>query len=285
MRAVFLYLLIVLFAYSTVWAEVTPDDAKTEEAIKANVMDFRNWLMKELAQFPKGEVHPGKNYASVPRKKKFFTASEYNRAAKSNWVKCQILQGLSTLSQQLANTAGTAFASQSAGQLQQYSTQLQQSDDPQFQQVGSLYSQEAQALQTGNVQGADQAASQVAAVPTPYVAPGYQVSQSESTSMQNFNQVVGSIILGLAGILGTMAVGQLLPALGLTSTGALLNNGQTAPVTTAISSSSSLTNLSTGSVLGNSTLGSSSLQQLGNINVKQLQSQGSSNAAGAPSAQ
>ena len=135
------------------------------------------------------------------------------------------MQGLSTLSQQLANTAGTAFAPQSATQLQQYSTQLKQSDDPQFQRSGALYTQEAQALQAGNIQGADQAANQVAAVPQPYVAPGYQPTQNESALALSFNQVIGTVIASLGGILGTLAVSQILQALGIPNLSSLLGDG------------------------------------------------------------
>ena len=139
------------------FAGLVPDDPKTEEALKANVVDFRDWLMKQLSQFPKSNTAhltlASRNYGFNPRKKRDFTASQYNQAAKSNWVKCQVMQGLSVLSQQLANTAGTAFASQSANQLQQSAIQLKQSDDPQFQQVGALYTQEAQALQAGISRG------------------------------------------------------------------------------------------------------------------------------------
>src|SRR5665213_2167944 len=211
MRSVFLFVL-TFFACSLLFADSTPDDPKVEETLKANVVDFRDWLMKELSQFPKVETNRrvlvSRKYFVPPKKN--ITASQYNQAAKSNWVKSQVMQELSVLSQQLSNTAGTAYAPQSASQLQQYSVQLQQSDDPQFQQVGALYNQEAQALQTGNIQAADQTATQVAAVPQPYVAPGYQPSSSESTWMNNFNQVIGTVIASLAGVLGTMAVGEVL---------------------------------------------------------------------------
>ena len=162
-KKIFAIFLVFFTVQPPVFAGLVPDDPKTEEALKANVVDFRDWLMKQLSQFPKSNTAhltlASRNYGFNPRKKRDFTASQYNQAAKSNWVKCQVMQGLSVLSQQLANTAGTAFAPQSANQLQQSAIQLKQSDDPQFQQVGALYTQEAQALQAGNIQGADQAAN------------------------------------------------------------------------------------------------------------------------------
>jgi hypothetical protein len=289
MTRIFIIFLILFVAHPPVIASNDPDDLKTEEALKANVVDFRDWLMKQLSQFPKVEVARSslvsRNYAYSPRKKQCFTASQYNQASKSDWVKSQVMQGLSTLSQQLANTAGTAFAPQSASQLQQYSTQLQQSNDPQFQKVGALYSQEAQALQAGNVQGADQAANQVAAVPQPYIAPGYQPTQSESSLAQSFNQIVGTVIASLSGILGTMAVAQILQALGIPNLSSLLGgSGQ------GIGSSAGAGQI-TGPALTNSGTntnqagGSVGLQQLGAVTVKSLQNQGSANAGGAPPAQ
>jgi len=282
-------------------AEVS-DDLKMNETVKANVIDFRDWLMKMLAQMPKTEARSfhHSNSLTANKKRQCFTAKQYNQAAKSNWAKAQLMQGLSILSQQLANTVGTAYAPQSAGQLQQYATQLQQSDDPQFQQVGALYNQEAQAIQTGNVQAADQSATQVASVQAPYVAPGYQPSQIENSQVQAFNQGVGSVIASLGGILGTIAVAailtelgvpQLAPALmGVFSTGSTALNGNTSTLGTTSYSASTLSSFQntgnyvmTGSNMAQNA--SVSLQQLGSVNVKPLQSQGSSNASSAPPAQ
>ncbi len=286
MKGIFFSLLILSLAHLPVFASPVPDDPKIEEALKANVVDFRDWLMKQLSQFPKADPAKAvvRSYAVAPRKPHVFTANQYNQASHSSWVKCQVMQGLSILSQQLANTAGTAFAPQSASQLQQYAVQLQQSDDPQFQQAGNLYSQEAQALQSGNIQGADQAANQVAALPQPYVAPGYQPTQSESQLAQVFNQVVGTVIASLGGILGTLVVSQLLQALGIPNLSSLLGTGQQLG-TSLGSGQSSGTALNTAGTNTNQTGGSVALQQLGGVNVKQLQSQGSANAGGAPSAQ
>ncbi len=287
-KKVFAVFLVFFTVQPPAFAGLVPDDPKTEEALKANVVDFRDWLMKQLSQFPKSNTAhltlASRNYGFNPRKKRDFTASQYNQAAKSNWVKCQVMQGLSVLSQQLANTAGTAFASQSANQLQQSAIQLKRSDDPQFQQVGALYTQEAQALQAGNIQGADQAATQVAAVPQPYVTPGYQPSQSESALAQAFNQVVGMVIASLGGILGTMAVAQILQALGIPNLSSLLGTGQALGTSlgSGQNSSAAFTNAGTNTIQAG---GSAALQQLGGVNVKPLQSQGSANAGGAPPAQ
>ena len=127
MKRGLIVLLVFLSTHVPGYAGLVADDQKTEDALKANVVDFRDWLMKQLSQFPKASMdHPSigsRNYAVIP-KKKCFTASQYDQAAKSDWVKAQVMLGLSTLSQQLANTVGTAFAQQSAGQLQQNATQL-----------------------------------------------------------------------------------------------------------------------------------------------------------------
>jgi ABC-type cobalt transport system substrate-binding protein len=244
--------------------------------------------MKQLSQFPKSPStrypYASGNYVSVSRKSPCFSANQFNQARKSDWAKCQIMDGLSTLSQQLAKTAGTAFSQNSAGQLNQYATQLKQSDDPQFQQIGMLYTQEAQALQTGNIQGADQAANQVSAVPKPYVAPGYQPTQGESQLVSAFNSVIGTVIAGLGGILGTFAVSQILQALGIPNLASLLGTGQVAGTSLATGQNPSVVANNAGAnVIYQG--GSSAMQQLGTINVNPRQSQNSANAGGAPSAQ
>src|SRR5665213_338897 len=307
MRSVFLFVL-TFFACSLLFADSTPDDPKVEETLKANVVDFRDWLMKELSQFPKVETNRrvlvSRKYFVPPKKN--ITASQYNQAAKSSWVKSQVMQELSVLSQQLSNTAGTAYAPQSASQLQQYSVQLQQSDDPQFQQVGTFFSQEAQALQTGNVQGADQAASQVAALPQPYVAPGYQPSQSESSLADTLHQIIGSIIgavleAAIAVYGGPVGISLASPAIqsvfgGGQNTGSVLAAGQLLSgqsygksMSTGFNPVTALTNISSNTIQPNGSVaiqqGSAALQQLGSVNVKQLQSQNSANAGGAPPAQ
>lgn len=287
-KLVFLLPFIVLVFVNPLLGDTATDDAKTQEALKANVIDFRDWLMKELSQFPKAPSgcynNATRKCTSISRRNTCFTANQFNQARKSDWVKSQIMDGLSTLSQQLASTAGTAFAQNSAGQLNQYSTQLKQSDDPQFQQIGVLYTREAQALQTGNIQAADQAANQVSVVPKPYVAPGYQPTQGESQLVTAFNSVIGTVIASLGGILGTFAVSQILQSLGIPNLSSLLGTGQVAG-----------TSLATGqnpSVVGNNAGanviyqgGNSAMQQLGSVNLSPRQSQNSANAGGAPPAQ
>ncbi len=285
---IFIYSFAIFLVFQPLLADTPTDDGKTQEALRGNVIDFRDWLMKQLSQFPKTSqanlVVLPRRYASIPQKSRVFTANQYNQAAKSDWVKAQVMQGLSTLSQQLANTAGTAFSTQSVSQLQQTATQLKQSEDPQFQQIGTLYTQEAQALQGGNIQGADQAANQVAAVPQPYVAPGYQPTQQESALAQAFNQVIGAVIAGLGGILGTIAVSQLLQALGIPNLSSLLGTGQATGTSLAMGQNPGVAMNNAGANVVQ-TGGSAALQQLGSVNVKQLQNQGSANAGGAPPAQ
>ncbi len=269
-------------------ADTTPNDPKTEEALRNNVIDFRDWFMKHLSQFPKADSHSTgmmpRNYASVPKKNPTFTANQYNQASKSDWVKCQIMNGLSTLSQQLSSTAGTAFAPNSANQLQQNAVQLQQSNDPQFQQIGALFSQQAQALKSGNIQASDQIANQVSAIPQPNVPPGYQPTQGESAIVQAFNQVIGTVLAGLGGALGSLAVAQLLQALGITNLGSLLGTGQSTGSAIALGQNPGGA-LNTGGANVVQTGGGALMQQLGNVNVKPLQPQNSANAGGPPPAQ
>ncbi len=277
-------LLVVLPVFA---ASATTDDPKVEEALRNNVIDFRDWLMKQLSAFPKptpGPSHGSGNYVPSFRRNPCFTANQFDQARKSDWVKCQIMDGLSILSQQLANTAGTAFAQNSVGQLNQYAAQLGQTDDPQFQQIGALYTQEAQALQTGNIQAVDQAANQVSAVPKPYVPPGYQPTQGESQVVSAFNQVIGTIIAGLGGVLGTFAVAQILQTLGIPSLASLLGTGQVAGMSLATGQNPSVTANNAGANVIY-TGGSQVMQELGTVNVAPRAPQDSANAGGAPPAQ
>ncbi len=265
-----------------------PEDPKIQEELRSNVIDFRDWMMKQLSQFPKtGERNTSfasRNYALISKTNRVFSANQYNQAAKSDWVKAQVMDGLSTLSQQLAKTAGTAFALNSAKDLKEYARQLKQSDDLQFQEIGTLYTQEAQALQTGGIQVADQAANQVSAVPKPYVSPGYRPTQQESALVQAFNQVIGTVIAGLGGILGTFAVSQLLQALGISNLNSLLGTGQMTGSSIALGQNPGAAfNYAGANVV--QTGGGAIIQQMGNVNVKPRQSQDSANAGGAPPAQ
>lgn len=285
MRKSRLWLLAGFLAVQPIWADTSLDDPKMDEALRTNVIDFRDWLMKGLSSFPKVTSNNASHArGTFQARNTCFTANQFNQATKSDWVKCQVMDGLSILSQQLANTAGTAFAQNSANQLGQYAAQLKQTDDPQFQQIGALYTQEAQGLQTGNIQAVDQAANQVAAVPKPYVPPGYQPTQQESQVVSAFNQVIGTIIAGLGGILGTFAVAQILQTLGIPNLSSLLGTGQVAGTSLGTGQNPSV-------VAGNAganviyTGGAQAMQQLGTLNVAPRVPQGSTNAGNAPSAQ
>jgi hypothetical protein len=279
-------LLLSLAAQS--WAGQTEDDRKTQELLRANVVDFRDWLVKQLSAFPKATVNStsfsGRTYTALGKRSAIYSANQFNEARKSDWAKAQVMDGLSTLGRELAKTAGTAFALQSANQLNQYAAQLKQTDDPDFQKIGILYTQEAQALQTGNIQGADQAANRVSAIPKPYIPPGYQPTQGESQLVQAFNQVMGTIIAGLGGILGTFAVAQILQALGIPNLSALLGTGQMAGSSLASGQNPSKVaeNAGAGAVY---TGGNAVMNQLGSIDLNPRQSQNSANAGGAPAAQ
>jgi len=288
MKATFLISLIILLVVQPAFPSPTPDDDKTQQALKGNVVDFRDWLMKQLSAFPKtsqtNNSFASRNYAGLSKRNTCFTANQFNQAKKSDWAKCQIMDGLSTLSQQLAKTAGTAFALNSANQLTQYAALLKQSDDPEFQKIGVLYTQEAQALQTGNIQAADQAANQVSAIPKPYVPPGYQPTQGESQLVSEFNQVIGTIIAGLGGILGTFAVATILQALGIPNMGSLLGTGQVAGTSLATGQNpSQVANNAGANVVY--TGGNAVMNQMGTVNVNPRQNQNSANAGGAPAAQ
>jgi hypothetical protein len=287
MRTFLAWLLILSLSIQPALADPTPDDPKMDEEIKNNVTDFRDWMMKELAQFPKPD--PSRGYhsmgmAAIGKKNSVFTASQYNQAAKSDWVKCQVMQGLSLLSQQLSTTVGTALAPQSSTQLQQYATQLQQSDDPQFQQIGTLYTQEAQAIQSGNVQATDSAASQVAAVTPPTVASGYQPSSDESSLAQAFTTILSMVMMAYGGVLGAAFVSQLTQAMnGNTSSSSLMGTG--ASLGNMISAGQNPGATASSSVPTTIQNSGAVMQQLGTVNVQPRQSQNSANAGSAPQAQ
>ncbi len=57
-KKIFAVFLLFFTVQPPVFAGLVPDDPKTEEALKANVVDFRDWLMKQLSQFPKVQHRP-----------------------------------------------------------------------------------------------------------------------------------------------------------------------------------------------------------------------------------
>ena len=59
MRTFLAWLLILSLSIRPALADPTPDDPKMDEEIKNNVTDFRDWMMKELAQFPKPDPSRG----------------------------------------------------------------------------------------------------------------------------------------------------------------------------------------------------------------------------------
>ena len=143
----------------------------------------------------------------------------YNQVAKSSYEKQQIMQTLSTLAMTLANTAGSAYAFESANQAAQQGTALSASSDPQFQKMGQLFTQESQQIANNDRVGADNTAAQIQSVPPPYVAPGYTPTQGESVIVQAFNLAVGGIFQTLGGVLGGQAITALLRGLGISAGG------------------------------------------------------------------
>ena len=288
MRTSILFFALVWSLGQTAWGALNQDDVKTGEAIRKNVTEFRDWMMKRLSQFPKTDsiraADSRRNYAYAPRGSNIFTADQYNQAGKSNWAKSQIMDSLSILSRELSKTAGTAFAPNSADQLRQYAAQLKQSDDLDFQRIGALYDQQAQALKAGDIQAADRISTQVSAIPKPYVPPGYRPTQGESALVRAFNQVIGAVLASLGGILGTFVVSQLLNALGIKDLRSLIGTGRTAgsAVISGQNLSKTMDNAGASAVR---TSGGVAIQKLGTINVKPRQDQDSANAGGAPSAQ
>lgn len=275
-----LLLIFLHFGIQPLWADPVIGEPQTGEELRQNVYGFRDWLIKNL-QFPKGTQRRFASVAGGIRRP--FTSAQYNEAFKSDWVKCQVMNGLATLSEQLSKTVGTAFAPSAVSQLQGYAVQLQGSDDPDFQRIGNLYQQEAQAIQSGNVAATDQAWAQISALPRPSVAPGYQPSSQESALVSAFNQVIGTAIAALGGVIGSLVVSQILSSLGIQSLGSLVGLGQNTGYSIANGNPGQAANNAGVAVI--QTGGSAAIQQLGTVNLKPRQSQDSANAGGAPPAQ
>jgi hypothetical protein len=288
MRGILVSLLAFVAGFQAIWAAASMENPKSQEDLRSNVTDFRDWLMKQLSQFPKtrqgNQTFGPRGNIGPSRNNQCFTAGQYGQAAKSDWAKSRIMDGLSTLGRELAKTAGTAFAIQSANELQQYAFQLKQSDDADFQKIGALFGQEASALRSGDIQAADQAANRVSAIPKPYIPPGYRPTQGESALVSTFNQVIGTVIAGLGGILGTFVVAQILQALGIPSLDSLLGTGR-------MTGTSIASGKEPGEVMDNAgadvirTGGGAATRKLETVKVKPRTSQDSTNAGGAPSAQ
>lgn len=143
----------------------------------------------------------------------------YNQVAQSNYAKAQIMNSLGTLAQALANTAGSAYATQSATTARQQAAALSGSSDQQFQQMGQMFKQEANAIESNNRVLADNTASQIQDMPRPYVAPNYQPTQSDNFLVQAFNLAIGGIVTSMSGVLGGVAVSSLLQSLGINFSG------------------------------------------------------------------
>ena len=81
--------------------------------------------------------------------------------------------------------------------------------------MGQLFQQESQQIANNDRVGAVNTAAQIQNVPTPYVPPGYQPTQTESGVVLAFNSAVGMILQTLVGVLGGTAISSLLRTLGL----------------------------------------------------------------------
>jgi hypothetical protein len=190
--------------------------------INEEMIRIRDSYSDFLKDFPKADPSQ-RPLGSIPKSAGFgqsksspkLSGDYYNQVSKSAYEKQQIMQTLSTLAQTLANTAGSAYAFESAKQAAAQGAALSASSDPQFQQMGQLFSQESQQIANNDRVGADNTAAQIQGVPAPYVAPGYQPTQGESIIVQAFNFAVGGILQSLGGVLGGTAISSLLKGLGI----------------------------------------------------------------------
>jgi len=83
--------------------------------------------------------------------------------------------------------------------------------------MGASLSKEADAIEAGDRQKAEQIANTISSMPKPYVPDSYKPTQSESALVKAFNTVIGGVIAALGGVLGGLAISGLLKSLGLSS--------------------------------------------------------------------
>ncbi len=186
--------------------------------MKTNVHTFREYLGKQADDFQANSNFNSQTFAYARQYSsnyKSFGTNKYDQAAKSPYAKAQFMTQLAMRAQQLVQTAGTPAAGQSAQQLNTIGQQMAASSDPQFQQMGQLYQQEAQAIQAGDQTQAAQVASQISNMPVPVVSPSYVPTQQESVLVQALNFMLSGVIGNLGGVLGQLVAGNILGALGI----------------------------------------------------------------------
>lgn len=275
------FILTNLLIVEPTFAALSQDEAKTREAVRTNVYEFRDYLMHQLSALPKGSTPIYQ--AQVPKDTKF-TASQYNEAAKSDWAKARVMDGLTTLSRELSKTAGTAFALNSAKELDQRAVELKKSDDADFQKIGALYTQQAAALRTGDIATSDRIANQVSAMPKPTVAPSYHPSTQENSLVTAFNLTIVTAISAFAGALGALAISVISNYLGFGNSGSFMGIGQKIGSALVPSQASGTTPSNSGAPTAQAG-GTAAIGQIQEVPVQPRQSQDSSNSGGAPSAQ
>jgi hypothetical protein len=189
--------------------------------IDEETIHIRDSYLDFFRDFPKTDS--GQQMAMIPRSTGFngkggglkVNGAYYNNIAKDNYEKAQIMQSLSTLALGLANTAGSAYAFESSKTAATQGAALSASSDPQFQQMGQLFTQESTQIAQNDRVAADNTAAQIQSVPPPYVSPNYQPTQNEQVIVQAFVMAVGAVITAYTGVLGAMAYGALVNALGI----------------------------------------------------------------------
>ncbi len=132
-----------------------------------------------------------------------------------NWVKGQVIQNVGVLAQALAQTAGTAYAFDSASQLRSNASQLIATGDPTFKQIGGQLNQEASQVEAGNQVGAQNTANGISQTPLPVVSQGYQPGSQESAFVQALSNTFSMIISSVTGVIGLAAASQFLQLLGI----------------------------------------------------------------------
>ena len=164
-----------------------------------------------------------RNYGSVAPKKHLFYRQPIQPSQQLRLGQMPSHAGTFHLEPATCQYGGDGFCAQnSASQLQQYADPIEAKRRPAVPEVGTLYTQEAQALQAGTSRGPTKRPTRCPPFPSPMSPRDTSPPKAKAQLVSAFNQVIGTVIASLGGILGTFAVSQILQALGIPNLASLL---------------------------------------------------------------
>ncbi len=166
-------------------------------------------------------------FKGVPGKVNYSHIYDYKKGDSRNYMKDQIIQKVGVFAQALADTAGSAFAFDSSGQLRSQASQLNATGDPNFKQVASLLNQEATAVDQGDRAQAQNLAGQIAPMATLPVSTSYSPTPEQNQFVEAFGSVLKVAITALSIYYGGVWGAMFVSALGIngSSTQSVVGNG------------------------------------------------------------